>query len=66
MSILITSGAGYISSHTPEPIEAGYTPIMSDNLANSTEESLQYTVDVDPTSSWVTSANRQVEFLYAP
>ena len=36
MKILVTGGAGYIGSHTcVELIEAGYTPIVIDNLSNS-------------------------------
>lgn len=42
MNILVTSGAGYIGSHTLiELIEAGHTPIVVDNLANSSKESLR-------------------------
>lgn len=42
MNILVTGGAGYIGSHTLiELIEAGHTPIVVDNLANSSEESLR-------------------------
>lgn len=42
MNILVTGGAGYIGSHTLiELIEAGHTPIVVDNLANSTEESIR-------------------------
>ncbi len=42
MNILVTEGAGYIGSHTLiELIEAGHTPIVVDNLANSSEESLR-------------------------
>ena len=33
--IIVTGGAGYIGSHTVvELIEAGYTPIIVDNLCN--------------------------------
>ena len=36
MKILVTGGAGYIGSHTCiELLEAGYTPIVLDNLSNS-------------------------------
>lgn len=36
MNILVTGGAGYIGSHTCiSLIEAGYTPIIIDNLSNS-------------------------------
>ena len=36
MKILVTGGAGYIGSHTcVELIESGYTPIVYDNLSNS-------------------------------
>ena len=41
MNILVTGGAGYIGSHTcVSLIEAGHTPIVVDNLSNSSEESL--------------------------
>ena len=41
MNVLVTGGAGYIGSHTcVELIEAGYTPIVIDNLSNSNPESL--------------------------
>lgn len=42
MKILVTGGAGYIGSHTcVELLEAGYTPIVIDNLSNSNPESLR-------------------------
>lgn len=42
MNILVTGGAGYIGSHTcVELIEAGYQPIVIDNLCNSSAKSLQ-------------------------
>lgn len=42
MKILVTGGAGYIGSHTcVELIEAGYTPIVIDNLSNSNSEGLR-------------------------
>ena len=41
MNILVTGGAGYIGSHTAvKLIEAGHTPIVVDNLINSSAESL--------------------------
>ena len=41
MNILVTGGAGYIGSHTCVAlIEAGHTPVVLDNLSNSSEESL--------------------------
>lgn len=41
MNILITGGAGYIGSHTiVQLIEQGYTPIVVDNLINSSAASL--------------------------
>ena len=42
MNILVTGGAGYIGSHTcVELLEAGYTPIVVDNLCNANAESLR-------------------------
>lgn len=42
MKILITGGAGYIGSHTcVELLNAGYEPVVVDNLSNSKEESLR-------------------------
>ncbi|MBR7111212.1 MAG: UDP-glucose 4-epimerase GalE [Clostridia bacterium] len=42
MKILVTGGAGYIGSHTVVLLhEAGYTPVVVDNLLNSKEESLK-------------------------
>ena len=42
MAILVSGGAGYIGSHTcVELIEAGYTPIVVDNLCNSSAKSLE-------------------------
>ena len=41
MKVLVTGGAGYIGSHTcVELIEAGYEPVVIDNLCNSSAESL--------------------------
>ena len=41
MNVLVTGGAGYIGSHTcVELIGAGYTPIVIDNLCNSSVKSL--------------------------
>ena len=41
-TVLITGGAGYIGSHTAIALlEAGYTPIIVDNLSNSRAESLE-------------------------
>lgn len=35
MNILVTGGAGYIGSHTVvEPMNAGYHPIIVDDLSN--------------------------------
>ncbi|MDE2255271.1 MAG: UDP-glucose 4-epimerase GalE [Betaproteobacteria bacterium] len=40
-AILVTGGAGYIGSHTCVAlIQAGYTPVVLDNLSNSSVESL--------------------------
>ncbi|MBR2366707.1 MAG: UDP-glucose 4-epimerase GalE [Oscillospiraceae bacterium] len=42
MKILVTGGAGYIGSHTcVELIEAGFEPVVIDNLCNSSAESLR-------------------------
>ena len=42
MKVLVTGGAGYIGSHTcVELIESGYTPIVVDNLCNSSAKSLE-------------------------
>ncbi|MEA4966482.1 MAG: UDP-glucose 4-epimerase GalE [Oscillospiraceae bacterium] len=41
MNVLVAGGAGYIGSHTcVELIQAGHTPIVLDNLVNSSEKSL--------------------------
>jgi len=41
MDVLVTGGLGYIGSHTViELIEAGYRPIIIDNLVNSSEDIL--------------------------
>ena len=41
-TVLVTGGAGYIGSHTGvELLNAGFTPIIVDNLCNSSVESLQ-------------------------
>ena len=42
MNILVTGGAGFIGSHTLiELIEAGHTPVVVDNLSNSSPEALK-------------------------
>lgn len=42
MKVLVTGGAGYIGSHTVLAlIEAGHTPVVVDNLSNSSAESLK-------------------------
>ena len=39
--ILVTGGAGYIGSHTVvELINAGYTPIIIDNLCNTSTQNI--------------------------
>ena len=41
-TVLVTGGSGYIGSHTcVELLNAGFTPIIVDNLCNSSVESLQ-------------------------
>ena len=41
-TILVTGGAGYIGSHTLiELLNAGYNPVVIDNLSNSKTESLK-------------------------
>jgi len=41
MNVLVTGGAGYIGSHTcVELLQAGFTPVVIDNLCNSSPESL--------------------------
>ena len=47
MNVLVTGGTGYIGSHTcVELIEAGYTPIVIDNLSNSNPESLHRVAEI--------------------
>ncbi|WP_160151479.1 UDP-glucose 4-epimerase GalE [Microbulbifer sp. ALW1] len=42
MKVLVTGGAGYIGSHTcVELLEAGFEPVVVDNLCNSSEEALR-------------------------
>lgn len=42
MEILVTGGAGYIGSHTcVEMVEAGYEPVIVDNLYNSSREAVR-------------------------
>ena len=39
--ILVTGGAGYIGSHTCiELLQAGFKPLVLDNLSNSSQEAL--------------------------
>lgn len=41
MKVLVTGGAGYIGSHTcVELLQRGHTPVVIDNLSNSSRESL--------------------------
>ena len=57
MNILVTSGAGYIGSHTcMELIEAGYTPVVINNLSNSNPESLNRVAEI---------TGKTVEFIRA-
>ena len=42
MNILVTGGAGYIGTHTLiELISAGHSPVVVDNLSNSSEEAIR-------------------------
>lgn len=42
MAILVTGGAGFIGSHTVIELQnAGYDVVVVDNLANSSEKSLE-------------------------
>ena len=42
MRVLVTGGAGFIGSHVcVELINAGYTPIVIDNLSNAKPEALK-------------------------
>jgi UDP-glucose 4-epimerase len=46
-NILVTGGAGFIGSHVcVELINAGYTPIVVDNLCNSSDESLKRIAEI--------------------
>jgi len=50
MNILVTGGAGYIGSHTLiELISAGHTPIVVDDLSNSSKESLNRVTKITDT-----------------
>ena len=54
MNVLVTGGAGYIGSHTcVELIQAGHTPVVIDNLCNSSKTSLLRVAEI---------TGRQVEF----
>jgi len=47
MNVLVTGGAGYIGSHTcVELIETGHTPIVIDNLYNSSAKSLDRVAEI--------------------
>ncbi len=51
MNVLVTGGAGYIGSHTcVELIEAGHTPIVIDNLCNSSAKSLDRVKEITGTA----------------
>ena len=44
MNVLITGGAGYIGTHTLLALnDAGYAPVVIDNLSNSTKDALRQT-----------------------
>ena len=50
MNVLVTGGAGYIGSHTcVELIETGHTPIVVDNLYNSSAKSLERVKEITGT-----------------
>ncbi|KYQ91750.1 UDP-glucose 4-epimerase [Tieghemostelium lacteum] len=52
--VLVTGGTGYIGSHTVvEMVEAGFTPIILDNLCNSSMESLRRVEEI---------TGKQIEF----
>lgn len=47
MRVLVTGGSGYIGSHTVLAlIEAGHTPVVVDNLSNSSVESLHRVTEI--------------------
>lgn len=51
MKILVTGGAGYIGSHTVvELLQAGYEPVVVDNLCNSSRKSLYRVEKITGTS----------------
>ena len=51
MNILVTGGAGYIGTHTLiELIGEGYTPVVVDNLSNSSQEAIKRVEKITSTS----------------
>lgn len=64
-SILVTGGTGYIGSHTVvELIQAGYNPIIVDNLSNSTQDVITGIESIcDQSVVWYKGDCRDQEFL---
>ena len=58
MNVLVTGGAGYIGSHTcVELIETGHTPIVIDNLYNSSAKSLERVKEITGVNSLFITLN---------
>ena len=65
MKVLVTGGSGYIGSHTCiELIGAGYTPIVFDNLSNSSTVALQRVEEITGTKiTFIKGDMRDIEKL---